>query len=97
MGPFNTLFEKNLEIFLLICGTLAMTLSGFVEIPDEETGWSLEIIKEAVTASLHVGDIACIPTGIFQIVLIVSLIIYKWHVPIYCSSPLFQSTKQSEN
>ena len=84
IGPFKIHFiEENLEVFLLICGIAAMTLSGFARIPDVETGWSLEIIKEAVTAPLHVGDIFGIPIGIFQIVLVVGLIIYKWHEPIH--------------
>jgi predicted cation transporter len=84
IGPFKIHFiEENLEVFLLICGVAAMTLSGFAKIPDIETGWSLEIIEEAVTAPLHVGDIFGIPIGIFQIVLVVGLIIYKWHSPIH--------------
>ena len=83
-GPFKIrTIEENLEVFLLICGVLAMTLSGFAQIPGIETGWSSEIIHEAITAPLHVGDIAGIPIGIFQIVLIVGLIIYKWHAPIH--------------
>ena len=60
-----------------------MTISGFVEIPGTETGWRMEIIEEALTAPLHVGDIFGIPIGIFQIVLVVGLIIYKWHAPIH--------------
>ncbi|WIM44479.1 DUF1646 family protein [Methanosarcina mazei] len=84
IGPFKIhVIEENLEVFLLVCGIAAMTLSGFVKIPDVETGWSLEIIEEAVTAPLHVGDIFGIPIGIFQIVLIVGLLIYKWHTPIH--------------
>lgn len=84
LGPFKIhVVEENLEAFLFICGVLAMTLSGFAVIPGIETGWSMEIIKEALTAPLHVGEIAGIPIGIFQIVLIVGLIIYKWHVPIH--------------
>jgi predicted cation transporter len=84
IGPFKIhTIEENLEVFLFICGIAAMTLSGFAKIPGEETGWSLEIIEEAVTAPLHVGDIFGIPIGIFQIVLVVGLIIYKWHSPIH--------------
>jgi predicted cation transporter len=84
IGPFKIHYiEENLEVFLLICGVSAMTLSGFAKIPDVETGWSLEIIEEAVTAPLHVGDIFGIPIGIFQIVLVVGLVIYKWHTPIH--------------
>jgi predicted cation transporter len=84
LGPFKIhVIEENLEPFLLVCGIAAMTLSGFVEIPGNETGWRMEIIEEAFTAPLHVGDIFGIPIGIFQIVLVVGLIIYKWHTPIH--------------
>jgi len=84
LGPFKVhVIEENLEVFLFMCGVLAMTLSGFARIPDVETGWSMEIIEEALTAPLHVGDVAGIPIGIFQIVLVVGLVIYKWHAPIH--------------
>jgi predicted cation transporter len=84
LGPFKIhVIEENLEVFLFLCGVAAMTLSGFVEIPGTETGWRMEIIEEALVAPLHVGDIAGIPIGIFQIVLVVGLIIYKWHTPIH--------------
>ena len=84
LGPFKIkIIEENLEAFLFVCGIAAMTIAGMVEIPGAETGWSLEIIEEAVTAPLHVGDIAGIPIGIFQIVLVVGLVIYKWHAPIH--------------
>jgi predicted cation transporter len=84
LGPFKIhVIEENLEVFLFICGVAAMTISGFVEIPGTETGWRAEIIEEALVAPLHVGDIAGIPIGIFQIVLVVGLIIYKWHTPIH--------------
>jgi len=84
LGPFKIhVIEENLEVFLFICGVLAMSLSGFAKIPGVETGWNLEIIEEAFTAPLHVGDIFGIPIGIFQIVLVVGLIIYKWHAPIH--------------
>jgi predicted cation transporter len=83
-GPFKIrAIEHNLEVFLFICGVLAMTISGLVQIPGLETGWRLEIIEEALTAPLHVGDIYGIPIGIVQIVLVVGLIIYKWHPPIH--------------
>ena len=84
LGPFKIkIIEENLEVFLFICGMAAMTISGFVELPGTETGWRMEIIKEALTSPLHVGDIFGIPIGIFQIVLVVGLIIYKWHAPIH--------------
>jgi predicted cation transporter len=84
LGPFKIkIIEENLEVFLFICGVAAMTISGFVEFPGTETGWRMEIIKEALTSPLHVGDIFGIPIGIFQIVLVVGLVIYKWHAPIH--------------
>ena len=84
LGPFKVrTIEHNLEVFMFICGVLAMTISGFVKIPGVETGWRFEIIKEALTAPLKIGEIYGIPIGIVQIVLVVGLIIYKWHVPIH--------------
>jgi len=84
VGPFKIhVIEENLEVFLFLCGVAAMTISGFVELQGTETGWRMEIIEEALTAPLHVGDIFGIPIGIFQIVLVVGLIIYKWHSPIH--------------
>jgi predicted cation transporter len=84
LGPFKIhIIEENLEVFLFICGVAAMTISGFVELEGTETGWRMEIIEEALTSPLHVGDIFGIPIGIFQIVLVVGLVIYKWHDPIH--------------
>ena len=84
LGPFKIhVIEENLEVFLFMCGVAAMTLSGFVEIQGTETGWRTEIIEEALVAPLDVGEIFGIPIGIFQIVLVVGLIIYKWHTPIH--------------
>ncbi|MGB9941353.1 DUF1646 family protein [Methanosarcina sp.] len=84
LGPFKVhVIEENLEVFLFVCGIAAMTISGFVEIPGTETGWRMEIIEEALTSPLNSLDIGGIPIGIFQIVLIVGLIIYKWHEPIH--------------
>jgi predicted cation transporter len=83
-GPFKLqAIEENLEVFLFLCGVAAMTISGFVEIQGTETGWRMEIVEEALTAPLHVGEIFGVPIGIAQIVLIVGLIIYKWHYPIH--------------
>jgi predicted cation transporter len=89
IGPFKIkIIEQNLEVFLFICGVLALTIAGFVvglefdgkPIP---TGWSVDIVKEALTAPLRIADVYGIPIGIVQIVLVVGLIIYKWHVPIH--------------
>jgi predicted cation transporter len=83
LGPFKVkIIEENLEVFLFLCGVATMTISGFVELPNTETGWRPEIIKEALTSPLNSLHIAGIPIGIFQVVLIVGLIIYKWHEPI---------------
>ncbi|MDY0128617.1 MAG: DUF1646 family protein [Methanosarcina vacuolata] len=83
LGPFKVkIIEENLEVFLFLCGVATMTISGFVELPGTETGWRPEIIKEALTSPLNSLHIAGIPIGIFQVVLIVGLIIYKWHEPI---------------
>jgi len=83
LGPFKIkIIEENLEVFLFVCGIAAMTISGFVTIPGTETGWRMEIIEEALTSPLNALNIGGIPIGIFQIVLVVGLIIYKWHEPI---------------
>ncbi len=84
IGPLKIrTIENNLEVFLFTCGVLSMTISGLVEIPGVETGWRSEVIEEALTAPLHVGEIFGFPIGIVQIVFIVGLIIYKWHAPIH--------------
>ncbi|MDW5551860.1 DUF1646 family protein [Methanosarcina sp.] len=83
LGPFKIkIIEENLEVFLFVCGIAAMTIAGMVELPGVETGWRMEIIKEAFTSPLNSLNIGGIPIGIFQVVLIVGLIIYKWHEPI---------------
>jgi predicted cation transporter len=84
LGPFKVkIIEENLEVFLFLCGVAAMTIAGSVELPGLETGWRMEIIEEALTSPLHIGNIFGIPIGIFQIVLIFGLIIYRWHEPIH--------------
>jgi predicted cation transporter len=71
--------EHNLEIFLFICGIAALTLSGLMTVPGETTGWSPEIIEEAILAPLKITTLFGIPVGIVQIVLIVGLLIYWFH------------------
>src|SRR5574337_77669 len=84
IGPFKIkIIEQNLEVFLFICGVLALTISGFVTIPGVETGWRLGIIEEALIAPLYIANDLHIPIGIVQVVLIVGFIIYKWHEPIH--------------
>ncbi len=71
--------EHNLEIFLFVCGVIALTFAGFMTIPGETTGWSLAIIEEAVLAPLQITTVFGIPVGIVQIVLIVGILIYWFH------------------
>jgi predicted cation transporter len=84
IGPFKVkVIEHNLEVFLFICGVLAMTISGFVKLADTETGWRLSIVEEALTAPLKITEVYGIPIGIVQIVLVVGFVIYKWNTPIH--------------
>lgn len=84
IGPFKIkIIERNLEVFLFICGVPAMTISGFAALAGTETGWRLEIIKEALTAPLKITEVYGIPIGIVQIVLVVGFIMYKWNAPIH--------------
>jgi predicted cation transporter len=71
--------EHNLEVFLFACGVVALTLSGFMTIPGEQTGWSLKIITEALLAPLNIATVFGIPVGIVQIVLLVGLLIYFFY------------------
>jgi len=83
IGPFRVqAIEHNLELFLFIAGAAALTLSGLIVIPGTETGWTPDIVREAVTAPLRITDVFGIPIGIVQVVLIVGLIMYIWHAPI---------------
>jgi predicted cation transporter len=71
--------EHNLEVFLFVCGVAALTISGFMTVPGETTGWSLAIIEEALLAPLQITTVFGIPVGIVQIVLLVGLLIYWLH------------------
>jgi predicted cation transporter len=74
--PFNVkAVEHNLEAFLFLCGVLALTISGFLFIPGEPTGWSRKILVEALTTPLNIASVYGVPVGIVQIVLVVGLII----------------------
>jgi predicted cation transporter len=78
--PFKVrAIERNLEIFLFISGVLALTFSGFIPLPGEQTGWSWKILTEALTTPLNITNIYGIPIGIVQIVLLVGIIIYVWY------------------
>jgi predicted cation transporter len=82
-GPFlSRRIEANLEVFLFACGVAALTVSGLATIEGESTGWSAEIVKEAITAPVYIGSLAGIPVGIVQMVLLVGFLIYLWHRPL---------------
>jgi predicted cation transporter len=78
--PFRVkCIEHNLEVFLFACGVAALTISGLVTIPGEQTGWSMAIISEALLSPLNITNILGIPIGIVQIVLVVGLLIYYFY------------------
>jgi predicted cation transporter len=78
-GPFFvTRIEKNLEIFLFICGVAALTVSGFSSVAGEVFGWNTQIVVEALTAPLVITTVFGIPLGIVQIVLLFGLVMYIW-------------------
>jgi predicted cation transporter len=78
--PFKVrAIERNLEIFLFVSGVLALTFSGFIPLPGEQTGWSRKILTEALTTPLSITNVCGIPIGIVQIVLLVGIIIYVWY------------------
>jgi len=72
--------EENLELFFLLMGILAVTISGL---------WSWELAVEALKAPVMIGSI---PIGIFQVVLIFGLIIHYYHLP-FCNSILWAASK----
>lgn len=84
LGPFKIkIVEQNLEVFLFICGVLALTISHFVTLQGVETGWRWSIIEEALIAPIYISNTLHLPIGIVQVVLVIGLVIYKWHKPIH--------------
>jgi predicted cation transporter len=80
--------EENLEVFLFVCGVAALTVSGFYQGLTQNgeavhTGWSLAIVEEAFKAPVYVRNKLHLPIGIVQAVLIIGLVIYRWHRPIH--------------
>jgi predicted cation transporter len=66
--PFKVkLIEHNLEVFFLIMGILAVTISGV---------WGGQLVIDALKAPVIIGSL---PIGIFQVVLIVSIIVFFFH------------------
>ncbi|HVP96453.1 DUF1646 family protein [Methanoregula sp.] len=71
--------EENLEIFLFLCGIIALTLSGFTTLAGEQTGWSAALVTQALTSPLDIASVGGIPIGIVQIVLVFGFLIYFFH------------------
>jgi predicted cation transporter len=70
--PFKVKWcEHNLEVFFLIMGLLAVTVSW---------QWHLELIIEALKAPVVIQNL---PIGIFQVVLVFGLLIYYFYKPFY--------------
>ncbi len=63
--------EENLEPFFFVMGVVAVTISGL---------WSWELVEEAIKAPITIGGA---PIGIFQVVLISGIVIYKYNQQIY--------------
>jgi predicted cation transporter len=61
--------EENLELFFLVMGLAAVTVSGL---------WSWELVMEALKAPVVIGSI---PIGIFQVVLVFGLLIHYFNRP----------------
>jgi predicted cation transporter len=59
--------EHNLEIFFLLMGILAVTISGL---------WSSDLIIEALKAPVIIGSI---PIGIFQVVLVFGILVFYFN------------------
>ncbi len=59
--------EENLELFFLVMGIIAVTISGL---------WSLGLIKEALKSPVMIG---ALPIGIFQVVLAFGLLCYYFN------------------
>jgi len=70
--PFKVKWcEHNLEVFFLIMGILAVTISG---------QWCFELIIDALKAPVMISSL---PIGIFQVVLVFGLLIYFFNRPFY--------------
>lgn len=75
--PFRSrIVEQNLELFLLGCGVIALSISGFAAVEGYTFGWTASVVTEALTAPLVITTVFGIPVGIVQIVLIFGLFLY---------------------
>ncbi len=72
--PFKVrVVEENLEPFFLLMGILAVTISGL---------WSKELVIDALKEPIWLPNTP-VPIGIFQVVLIFGLLIYRFYESIY--------------
>ena len=75
--PFRVKWcERNLELFFLIMGVLAVSVSTFFG----HNLWNGELIIEVLKAPVMIGSL---PIGIFQVVLIFGLLIHFFNRPFY--------------
>ncbi len=66
--PFKVRYvEHNLEVFFLIMGVLAVSISGL---------WSTELVFEALRAPVMIGNL---PIGIFQVVLVFGILLFYFN------------------
>ena len=72
--------EENLEIFFLIMGVCAVTISGL---------WSPELVIEALKAPVVIGNV---PIGIFQVVMVFGLLIHFFNRA-FCRGVLLVASK----
>ena len=70
--------SRNMEPFFLLMGILALTISHFLS--GGISGWSSEIVVNALKAPLFIDSI---PFGIFQVVLIAGLVLSLFYKPFY--------------
>ena len=75
--PFRVKWcEHNLELFFLIMGVLAVSMS----VVFGHNLWNRELIIEALKAPVMIGSL---PIGIFQVVLLFGLLIHFFNKPFY--------------
>ena len=76
-GPFLVRrVEENLEAFLFACGVAALTVAGFASVEGVATGWSWEILRDALATPVFIGSLFGVPIGIVQVILIAGFVIY---------------------
>ena len=72
--------EQNLEIFFLVMGSVAVTVSGL---------WNWGLVIEVLKAPVMIG---AIPVGIFQVVLIFGLLVHYFN-KLFCNAIVLLTSK----